>query len=91
MAIQTCNTLDNTPRSILMIVMAEKEQEQVGGQSPNSIVMVLAGCVHGIFQARILQRVAISSSRGSPLPSDGTPVCCPDPGRELTCLWHLVY
>ena len=91
MAIQTCNSLDNMLRSILMIVMAEKEQEQVGSQSPSSIVIVLAGCVHGIFQARILQRVAISSSRGSSRPSDGTHVCCPDPGRELTCLLHLLY
>ena len=32
--------------------------------------------VHGIFQARILQWVAISSSRGSSLPWDGTPVSC---------------
>ena len=28
--------------------------------------------VHGIFQARILESVAISSSRGSPPPRDGT-------------------
>ena len=32
--------------------------------------------VHGIFQARILERVAISSSRGSPGPRDQTQVCC---------------
>ena len=43
MAIQTCNSLDNTLRSILMGMMAEKEQEQVGSQSPSSIAMVLAG------------------------------------------------
>ena len=30
--------------------------------------------VHGIFQARIVERVAISSSRGSSQPSDGTHV-----------------
>ena len=61
MAIQTCNSLDNMLRSILMIVMAEKEQELVGSQSPSSIVMGLAGCVRGIFQARILEQVAIYS------------------------------
>ena len=32
--------------------------------------------VHGIFQARIMERVAISSSRGSSQPSDGTHVSC---------------
>ena len=30
--------------------------------------------VHGIFQARILERVAISSSRGSSQPRDQTPI-----------------
>ena len=34
--------------------------------------------VHGILQARILEWVAISSSRGSSLPRDGTCVCCID-------------
>ena len=32
--------------------------------------------VHGIFQARILEWVAISSSRGSSQPRDPTHVCC---------------
>ena len=32
--------------------------------------------VHGIFQARILQWVAISSSRGSSQPRDGTRISC---------------
>ena len=32
--------------------------------------------VHGIFQARIQQKVAISSSRGSPQPRDWTHVSC---------------
>ena len=32
--------------------------------------------VHGIFQARILEWVAISYSRGSSQPRDGTPVSC---------------
>ena len=32
--------------------------------------------VHGILQARILERVAISSSRGSSRPRDGTQVSC---------------
>ena len=31
--------------------------------------------VHGIFQARILEWVAISSSRGSSVPRDQTCVC----------------
>ena len=33
--------------------------------------------VHGVFQARILEWVAVSHSRGSSLPRDGT-----------LCLWH---
>ena len=32
--------------------------------------------VHGILQARILEWVAISFSRGSSTPRDGTPVFC---------------
>ena len=32
--------------------------------------------VHGIFQARILERVAISSSRGSSRPRDQTHISC---------------
>ena len=32
--------------------------------------------VHGIFQARILEPVAISSSKGSSQPRDGTHVSC---------------
>ena len=35
-----------------------------------------ASAVHGIFQARILQQVAISHSWGSTLPKDGTHVFC---------------
>ena len=37
--------------------------------------------VHGISQARILEWVAISSSRGSSQPSDGTYVSCV--GRQI--------
>ena len=33
-----------------------------------------SSCVHGILQARILERVAMPSSRGSSLPRDGTQV-----------------
>ena len=40
--------------------------------------------VHGILQERILKWVAISFSRGSSWPSDGTCVCCP--GRWI--LYH---
>ena len=39
--------------------------------------------VHGILQARILEWVAISFSRGSPWPKDGTRVSCIT-GRRLT-------
>ena len=53
--------------------------------------------VHGIFQARILEWVAISSSRGSSWPRDWTWVSCI--GRQVLChlndqrylpLWALV-
>ena len=36
----------------------------------------LGSSIHGILQARILEWVAISSSRGSSQPRDGTPVPC---------------
>ena len=40
--------------------------------------------VHGIFQARILEWVAISSSRGSSGPRDQTHVSCVSrPGRQI--------
>ena len=43
----------------------------------NSIVCSLPGSsVLGILQARILEWVAISSSRGSSQPRDGTQVSC---------------
>ena len=38
--------------------------------------------VHGIFQARVLEWVAISFSRGSSRPRDGTQVSC-IPGRRF--------
>ena len=41
--------------------------------------------IHGIFQARILEWIAISFSRGSSQSRDGTQVCC-IAGRLLT-LW----
>ena len=40
-------------------------------------------CVHGIFQARILEWVAISSSRGSSWPKDRTHVCVSYIGRQI--------
>ena len=44
--------------------------------------------VHGIFQARILEWVAISSSRGSCLPRNWTHVSCVSCiGRQICCLW----
>ena len=41
--------------------------------------------VHGIFQARILERVAISFSRGTSLPRDQTWVSCF--GRKIPYYW----
>ena len=41
---------------------------------------------HGILPARTLEWVAISSSRGSSCPRDGTHVCCI--GRQI--LYHCV-
>ena len=43
--------------------------------------------VHGIFQTRILERVAISFSRGSSRPRDRTWVSC-FVGRRFYCLSH---
>ena len=43
-----------------------------------------ASSVHGILQARILEWVAISSSRGSPQPRDRTHIPCM--GRRI--LYH---
>ena len=44
------------------------------------------GCsVHGIFQARILEQVAISFSRGSSRPWDRTCISCI--GRWILCHW----
>ena len=45
--------------------------------------------VHGILQARVLQQVAISSSRGSSRPRDGTCVFCISCiGRQI--LYHCI-
>ena len=42
--------------------------------------------VHGIFQARILEWVAISSSRGSSQPRDGTRISCVSCiGSQILC------
>ena len=41
--------------------------------------------VHGIFQARILEWVAISFSRGSSQPRDQTHVSC------VSCIWQGLY
>ena len=43
--------------------------------------------VHGIFQARVLEWIAISFSRGSSRPKDGTWVSC-IVGRCFYCLSH---
>ena len=41
--------------------------------------------VHGIFQARILEWVAVSYSRGSPQPRDQTCISCV--GRQIPYNW----
>ena len=48
---------------------------------------LLGSSVHGIFQARILEWVAISFSRGPSQPRDGTRVSC------ISCIgrWILYY
>ena len=46
--------------------------------------------VHGTFQARRLEWVAISSSRGSPWPRDWTHVSCTShTGRWILCHWAI--
>ena len=40
--------------------------------------------VHGIFQTRILEQVALSSSTGSSQPRDWTHICC---GRQVLYCW----
>ena len=51
---------------------------------------LLGSFVHGIFQARILEYVAISSSRGSSQPKDWTHISCVFciAGRFFTC-WTI--
>ena len=52
----------------------------------NSIDCGLSGSsVHGIFQIKILERVAISYSRGSSWPRDQTPISC----VSCTARWVL--
>ena len=42
--------------------------------------------IHGVFQARILKRVAVSSSRGFSWPKDWTQVSCVSCiGRQIIC------
>ena len=41
--------------------------------------------IHGISQARILEQVAISFSRGSSWSRDWTCICCS--GRQILCCW----
>ena len=44
--------------------------------------------VHGIFQARILEQVVISSSRGSSTPKDPTHLSCDSCiGRQILYYW----
>ena len=62
--------------------MKVKESEVVCQTFCNPMDCSLPGSsVHGIFQARILAWVAISLSRGSSQPRDGTSISCI--GRQI--------
>ena len=56
---------DATERLHFLLCMEVKSESSLPGSS-----------VHGIFQARVLEWVAISFSRGSPRPRDQTQVSC---------------
>ena len=57
---------------------------------PHGLYSLLGSSVHGILQARILEWVAISSSRGSSWPRDWTWVFCIE-GRFFTLqIWKLL-
>ena len=50
---------------------------------------LLGSCVHGILQARILEWVAISSSRGSSQPRDQTHISCI--GKQILLPLHHLH
>ena len=53
---------------------------------PHGLYSLPGFSIHGIFQARILEWVAVSSSRGSSQPRGGTHVSCVSCiGREILC------
>ena len=59
------------------------ESESVVTQSCPTLCNLLGSSLHGILQARILERVAMSFSRGASQPRDGTQVSC-TAGRRFT-------
>ena len=73
-----------SPRDVGCKLLFLKRKREIRGLvelGASSVCLTLSdpmGCnppgssVHGIFQARILERLAISSSRGSSPPRDGT-------------------
>ena len=67
-----------------MKVKSESEVAQLGPTPPDPMDCSLPGSsIHGIFQARVLEWVAISFSRGSSQPRNRTGVSC-TAGRFLT-------
>ena len=64
----------------LILFLSEKKRKLVSQSCPTLCHPVdcslLGSSVHGIFQARILEWIAISLSRGSSQPRDQTPVSC---------------
>ena len=76
----SCNAMDcslpgSSVHGILQAIL-----EWVQGESESEVAQSCptlcdpVDCVHGIFQARVLEWVAISFSRGSSRPRDQTPV-----------------
>ena len=51
---------------------------------------LLDSSVHGILQARVLEWVAISSSRGSPQPRDQTHISCGSGTGRSSLWWALI-
>ena len=90
------------PEGIMLSEMSQRKANTVGFHLCACAQSCLTLCdsmdcsppddsVHGIFQARILEWVAISYSRGSPLPRDWTRISCDSSnGRRILCqLRHL--
>ena len=84
-----CNTITTTYK------MTEKTYLRASSVVSNSLrpkgLQPASSSVHGIFQARMLEWVAISSSRGSSPPRDWTSISCVSYishiGRQILYLW----